>query len=247
MNNYNKLWSNFYYGNRVVDLLNKGVFDKYLKDVSSMAYVNLAIKYPNRFRVVILDSLFDKDSRYIGELLPSYLIEQIKEEPMVAISEEFIVNNQPYNFRLKFRSLSNKRFLTVGTTPVPIGFSDFLPTFTYNTPIILVEGEKDMQALKEVYPYTLAMATNNVSQKTFELLRSLTSNLIVGFDNDPPGNNGYNSLIKKNRYTKSNLSIKRLLPLNHDFGEYFECQDSFFKQQLLEYFNTQLRILGLNL
>lgn len=244
MNNYNKLWSNFYYGKRVVDLLNKGVFDKYLKDVSSMAYVNLAISHPNRFRVVILDSLFDVDSRYIGEFLPSYIVEQIKEEPMVAISEEFMVNNQPHNFRLKFRSLSNKRFLTVGTTPVPVGFSDFLPNFNYNTPVIIVEGEKDMQALKEVYPYTLAMATNNVNQRTFELLRSITTNLIIGFDNDNPGNQGYQSLLKKNRFTKSNLSIKRLLPQNHDFGEYFELQDSFSKQHLLEYVNTQLKILG---
>lgn len=96
-----------------------------------------------------------------------------------------IINGIAYS--IKFKSLKEKKFLTYGTLrAMPYGIGD-LEGLTYGTPIVLVEGEKDRDSCKELYPYVLSASTSGTSLMMREILLTLTNKFILYYDGDEAG------------------------------------------------------------
>lgn len=87
-----------------------------------------------------------------------------------------------------FQSKNYFRFQVKGAPPLVYGLHDFAD---YNpksrVPIILSEGIKDAICIRQLYPYVLALLTDNVSSSVCSLLSRLTDRVIVACDNDEAG------------------------------------------------------------
>lgn len=65
-----------------------------------------------------------------------------------------------------------------------------LGSFRYHLPVVLVEGYADAEAVSQVYPFVVAMMTSSVKSVLAPLLPLLTSQVVLMFDNDKPGQAG---------------------------------------------------------
>lgn len=66
----------------------------------------------------------------------------------------------------------------------------FNETFSYGTPIMVVEGVLDAEVASLFYPWVLATLTSKISEPQAFLLSCLTNTLILSFDNDESGEAG---------------------------------------------------------
>lgn len=69
------------------------------------------------------------------------------------------------------------------------GFQDF-GGFVTGNPIVLCEGVKDAIYVKKMYPYTLALLGCGLMDNAVEILRRLTTRVVLALDNDSGGAKG---------------------------------------------------------
>ncbi len=123
-----------------------------------------------------------------------------------------------YAFQL--RSLTQKKFYNViidDRFPLCYGFYDFYD-YKLGDPIILVEGIKDLYAIKYYYKYALAYMTSQLNSKLYDFLRyNVTSKLYMILDNDKAGRR----LLWNEKYEGFN----KFLLISKDSGEYFDKMD----------------------
>jgi 5S rRNA maturation endonuclease (ribonuclease M5) len=118
-------------------------------------------------------------------LIPSYIINFIKDESEVLLIFEFLIKP---NYVI-LRSLKSKAFLGFGISRgLFYGMGDI--DLSYNEPIVLVEGPKDRDAIIDLYKNVLALRTNRITKKQIELLKNLTSKVILLLDSDERGQKG---------------------------------------------------------
>lgn len=158
-----------------------------------------------------------------GNNLPAYLIDYLKTS-----GDSIMIPNKINDivYSLTFRNIKGKKqFLKLGgTASLFYGLGNLPEDFIYGMPIVIVEGNMDCDAIKLLYPYSLATLTNSISLNQMKILAHLTDKVIIAYDNDEAGNKGYwnayNSLTRygfKVRRFKHSRNIK-------DFGDLIEAQ-----------------------
>lgn len=155
------------------------------KDITD-AYTNLAYerKLSNYRMFTVQDLISGENKIRRGKDIPDYLFDFIGEQGKVlGIGNE--INGVVHS--IKFKSMKEKKFLTVGEKrSLPYGIGN-LPSFKYGNWLILVEGEKDRDSLAEVYPYVVCTSTAGAGVIMKEILLSLTNRFILYYDNDETG------------------------------------------------------------
>ena len=135
-----------------------------------------------------------------------------------------IINDVVYS--LTFRNINGqKRFIKVGQAAHLFYNMGNLPEdFKYGMPLILVEGNLDCDAIKLIYPYSIATLTNSLSLNQLQLLLHLTNKVIIAYDNDEAGNKGYWSTY--NTLKKYKFVVKRFRhsPRLKDFGDLIDLR-----------------------
>lgn len=135
------------------------------------------------YRMFTLESLIKSPPLVKGSDIPDYLFDLIAEDKVLGIAN--MVDDQA--LYIIFRSLKEKKFFTFGLKrPVPYGIKDF-HNFQYGDPIVVVEGLKDRDAMSLIYPYTIASQTAGIGLIQYEILKTLTNNIILCFDDDESG------------------------------------------------------------
>lgn len=173
---------------------------------SKFPYIHLAYKYNKQnYRLISSGELFIR-GKHLD--IPTYLYQYMSYHNEAVMIANIICDKV---VSLVFRSINtNKEFMKVGTTKSTFyGLGELSKDFTYGKPILLVEGHLDRDMMATIYPNTLGVMTNNLSNSQVELLKGLTNSFILMFDNDEAG-------IKGQRYAKYKLSGNRIYELKHD-------------------------------
>lgn len=142
------------------------------------------------------------------------------------------------------KPVNDKKFLDFGLARnIPFGLTNFIQPkpnlmnitqpFTYNKPIIIVEGLRDCLDLQTVYPYVLAMRTAGIPSFTKEIIKTLTTNLILAFDDDESGDKAFTQISR----SLSGFSIKKLSHSKYkDAGYLSELYHNKFEYEFLRSF-----------
>ena len=173
---------------------------------SKFPYIHLAYKYNKQnYRLISSGELFIR-GKHLD--IPTYLYQYMSYHNEAIMIANIICDKV---ISLVFRSINtNKEFMKVGTTKSTFyGLGELSKDFTYGKPILLVEGHLDRDMMATIYPNTLGVMTNSLSNSQVELLKGLTNSFILMFDNDEAG-------IKGQRYAKYKLSGNRIYELKHD-------------------------------
>lgn len=173
---------------------------------SKFPYIHLAYKYNKQnYRLISSGELFIR-GKHLD--IPTYLYQYMSYHNEAVMIANIICDKV---VSLVFRSINtNKEFMKVGTTRSTFyGLGELSKDFTYGKPILLVEGHLDRDMMATIYPNTLGVMTNSLSNSQVELLKGLTNSFILMFDNDEAG-------IKGQRYAKYKLSGNRIYELKHD-------------------------------
>lgn len=173
---------------------------------SKFPYIHLAYKYNKQnYRLISSGELFIR-GKHLD--IPTYLYQYMSYHNEAVMIANIICDKV---ISLVFRSINtNKEFMKVGTTKSTFyGLGELSKDFTYGKPILLVEGHLDRDMMATIYPNTLGVMTNSLSNSQVELLKGLTNSFILMFDNDEAG-------IKGQRYAKYKLSGNRIYELKHD-------------------------------
>lgn len=173
---------------------------------SKFPYIHLAYKYNKQnYRLISSGELFIR-GKHLD--IPTYLYQYMSYHNEAVMIANVICDKV---VSLVFRSINtNKEFMKVGTTKSTFyGLGELSKDFTYGKPILLVEGHLDRDMMATIYPNTLGVMTNSLSNSQVELLKGLTNSFILMFDNDEAG-------IKGQRYAKYKLSGNRIYELKHD-------------------------------
>lgn len=173
---------------------------------SKFPYIHLAYKYNKQnYRLISSGELFIR-GKHLD--IPTYLYQYMSYHNEAIMIANIICDKV---VSLVFRSINtNKEFMKVGTTRSTFyGLGELSKDFTYGKPILLVEGHLDRDMMATIYPNTLGVMTNSLSNSQVELLKGLTNSFILMFDNDEAG-------IKGQRYAKYKLSGNRIYELKHD-------------------------------
>lgn len=173
---------------------------------SSFSYIHLAYKLNKQnYRLITSGELFIR-GKHLD--IPSYLYQFMSYHGEAVMIANVICDKV---ISLVFRSINtNKEFMKVGTTKSTFyGLGELSKNFRYGTPILLVEGHLDRDMMASIYPNTLGVMTNSLSNSQVELLKGLTNSFILMFDNDEAG-------IKGQRQAKYKLSGNRIYELKHD-------------------------------
>ena len=181
---------------QVLDILSKNLQPVYLKDndkvLDSSKYVRLArdYKYDN-YKLCTY-----KDIKRLGleDSFTGYQKQFFAEAgATVAIFNE--INGKLIS--VVFRAITEKAFMDYSLTYSLYGY-DMLPDdFKYGDYLILTEGIYDADALRQLYPSTVAMLTSNITVMQSEILKSLTNRFIVAFDADDAGEAGFKTALKR--------------------------------------------------
>lgn len=173
---------------------------------SKFPYIHLAYKYNKQnYRLISSGELFIR-GKHLD--IPTYLYQYMSYHNEAVMIANIICDKV---VSLVFRSINtNKEFMKVGTTKSTFyGLGELSKDFTYGKPILLVEGHLDRDMMATIYPNTLGVMTNSLSNSQVELLKGLTNSFILMFDNDEAG-------IKGQRYAKYKLSGNRIYELKHN-------------------------------
>lgn len=143
---------------------------------------------------------------------------------------------------LLFRSIPNKDFrYYTKCKQLPFGLT---LDKEYRYPWIVVESALDCLFLKEFYPYTISTLGVSVSSTHMDLLLGTSPYIVLGLDNDDPGNN----MCKKLGYIYKNYEFRRLIPPRgcKDFGDIldhiYNMEYSLYEFER-EYMQTSIRSL----
>ena len=158
-----------------------------------------------------------------GTTLPGYLSEYLRTSGDSVMIPNTI-NGTVYS--LTFRNINGKKqFLKLGaTTHLFYGMGNLPEDFTYGIPIVIVEGNMDCDVAKLIYPYTLATLTNSISQNQIRILAGLTNKVVIAYDNDEAGNQGYWNAY--NNLVRYGFKVKRFKHSDNikDFGDLIDAQ-----------------------
>ena len=111
--------------------------------------------------------------------------------------------------------------LTVGSSNLPFYIGNIRKDFKYGDPIILVEGIGDVGGLKLIYPELdiIPLNSSSLAKHHYEVIASLTHNVILIPDNDKAGKS--NAYKMKKEFAKYDISLQVVPQLNNfkDTGE----------------------------
>lgn len=222
-------------------------------DLRFTPYHQLVKDFPNQVRFISLAQVVEVGA----DKVPKHITEAIvKHKVMVVfanILNTFDGLQTPY---LVFRSLLTKDFMTI-TQPytslknIPFGLSNFygrlngVTDFKYGMPIVLVEGLKDCLAMQSIYPFAIAMQTNRLNKGLRMVLKQITNNLVMLYDNDDAGRKGafYDSkdlasdfkCVRLRHYVYDSRKHK----VFKDIGELFEV-GIFERPYVIDYYKNEL-------
>lgn len=127
--------------------------------------------------------------------------------------------NTFYGFVLRSPSFEQKAFKILSFCEALLYGLESFKDFTYGKPILLVEGVKDCEAVKMVYPYCLSYLSSFPSNQAIQILKKLSPRLAIISDNDH-----VKEFVKK----KANENgIHAFAPVVKDLGMYYEGSLSF--------------------
>lgn len=111
------------------------------------------------------------------------------------------------------------------------GWEDF-GNFELDQPVVLCEGIKDAIFLKQHYPYVLSVNGSEITSVNVEILKRITSKVILCYDNDKTGK--YSSSKDIKMLSEFGFNCKVLLPLGEvkDCAEYIRntyCLDRYLR------------------
>ena len=155
--------------------------------------------------------------------LPTFLVDYLKN-----YGDSILIPNKIGDivYSLTFRNITGKKqFLKLGGTSHLFYDLGKLPEdFKYGTPIVIVEGNIDCDVIKQLYPYALATLTNAMSLNQIRLLAHLTDKVILAYDNDEAGKQGYWNTY--NTLTRYGFKVKRFEHSNSlkDFGDLLDMK-----------------------
>ena len=86
---------------------------------------------------------------------------------------------------------------------------------------IVVESAFDSDWLRTIYPYVIASSgVSGLNTEAFTMVCETSSSLIIAFDNDEAGDDGYRNMLDRVRYMRNKPVIKRFnSPYKKDFGD----------------------------
>lgn len=119
------------------------------------------------------------------------------------------------------RSQNSHDFMDVGNMGgMFYNLCNMSPDFQYGDPITLVEGPKDCETYKYLFknPNCLAMMTVNTTKSQLEVLKYLTSSIILANDNDIHGQESQQHFIRQNK-KKFKINIITHPDNIKDFGD----------------------------
>ena len=145
-------------------------------------YINFELEYHYGYRIITNGSIV-KNGWLSESKLPKYIVDFINEHGEVLLMPS-IYNG--YVVGVVLRSLKKKAFLVYGH-PTLYGLGRLHPNFTYGMPIVVCEGAIDCDIISRIYPNSVAMLTSALSTLQKELLKRLTNNIILLYDNDERG------------------------------------------------------------
>jgi hypothetical protein len=190
------------------------ISDKVGKGPYSKALFNqVYFIYDNSKDLKILDVLDvdDKTKAFLLKNSPVYII------PLMT------PNGEEYSYVL--RAVESKRFYFLelkSKYPHCYGLQDFT-NYTFNKPILLCEGIKDVLAIKKIYPYSLAYLTSSPNDELFDFLSNITNRIIFFPDSDKTG---LKLKITKKLKEKFKFYSKYYTPFGKDLGEYWDRLDN---------------------
>lgn len=157
----------------------------------------------NNYKIYTSESLIKSPSHIRGRDIPEHVFDFIARQAVLGIAN--IVEGHVMS--IVFKELGEKNFLTYGArTNIPYGLGE-LEKFEYGDPIVVVEGQKDRDALRQIYPYVISGNTAGLSMVSREILRTLTNKIVLAFDNDETGNH---SFYRERKILKSDFDVIRL-------------------------------------
>lgn len=212
-----------------------------VKDIED-TYTNMAVRFNlQNYRLFTLQSLISGDNKVKpGVDIPEYLFKFIVEQGK-CLGIGNVINGKVYS--VKFKSLREKEFLTVGEKrALPYGIG-LLPNFKFGDWLALVEGEKDRDCLAQIYPYVVSTSTAGAGSIMKEVLKSMTNRFLIFYDNDDSGNKAY--FRDRKHFLEHNCQVVRGI---HPEG-YKDCgsiadllykNDSFNMEYAKSYYDIQI-------
>lgn len=144
-----------------------------------------------------------------------FFLNRFNEFQLSVLIPFYLLDGTVYGFLI--RSLSQKLFFNYFDVPLNLyGFDNF-ENYNDDKVVFLVEGIKDVLAVRKFYPFCLAYMTSFISKKSFNILENLflKSNIIVITDSDSVGYEQGLRIKKKYGLNVYNAPLK-------DLGCYFD-------------------------
>lgn len=186
--------------------------------VNKNKYVYFIKNHETQYKVVSAISILNSKLN-----IPDFLVQYLQRN-----GDCIIIPNKigQVIYSLTFRNIQGKKqFLKVGDVSHTLYNLGNLPKdFKYGVPLILVEGNLDCDVMKEIYPYTVASLTASLSTNQLQLLSHLTSKVIIAYDNDDAGLEGF--FIARKRLMELGVSVKKFTHNDklHDLGDLIDIQ-----------------------
>ena len=211
-----------------------------IEDVYTYLAYNKKLK---NYRIITGNDLISEPKIERGTHLPAYLFDFILSSGKILMICNGILNEIN---EITLRSLKEKKFMDFGEKKaLPYGLFNF-KNFKYNDPIVIVEGFKDCDCFKEIYPFTIACRTAGTSILMREVISTLTKRVILAYDNDSAGINA----IKNDRLNFKKLKIDAVALEHPNFvKDIGEIADSYYKgntfqsDYLINFYKTQIDVL----
>lgn len=155
-------------------------------------YLHYIQNYPTQMKFISASRLLQTPD------LPDFMKDYIFHNGDIVLIPN-IINNVIHS--ITFRNIQGKKqFLKLGVvSPLLYNLGNLPEDFHYGTPLVLVEGNFDCDVMKLIYPYTVASLTSTLSPNQLQLISHLTNKVIIAYDNDNAGLQGFCSTSKKLR------------------------------------------------
>ncbi len=209
------------------------------KNLSKYTYLT-CIREDVNYRYLDKDILFSKGVK--KEDIVSYVYYQIVQgDGGFVLLPNFIGDEINY---IVFRSVANKDFFVCGySLKLPYGIGAIKEDFSYGDYLLVVEGPYDRDCIMEVFPNTVAVLSAGLSLFQKEVLKTLTNNILLLYDNDSVGRGAAirdkQALYKENVYA----TILKQHPELKDTGDLGDClyREMHFKYDFyLQYYKNLL-------
>jgi 5S rRNA maturation endonuclease (ribonuclease M5) len=145
------------------------------------------------------------------------------------------------------RAKDSKEFVTINKySALPYGVGD-LSGFDYGKLLVVVEGHKDREALRCIYPYVVAIGTSNVSKNMAYVLSTLTNKVFLLLDNDQAGKDGAKAAVWKLRKHKVDAVVGEQYSKYKDTGsiaDNYAAGNTIDAQMAEQYYGLQIKSYG---